>query len=555
VRYVLAAALVAIAACSAVAAVDCADLRYERVFGVGHPTKAINVAIVGDLFTVGGTDQLQEYRCAVRLITSGLQTSDPFDNLGCHLNVWRVDSISSTDTVAIGAGSSCVDSAPTFTTTVCSGDPGYDAADPVPTYDFGSTIDAEADGMCQLLVPDSAGLSDLEDIADCLEAEVGEIHTIVLLVDSGAEAGSAIAGDREIAVFTLDDIDVSGSRYARLAHEIGHTFGLLDEYELESFESDALWHAGRNVYWKGQDLDSDGVADDTPADAFWVDVCDTVPSGTNFQTESSGLVPSPCGFVACKSPGDCAEVCGEASSTVSIGFREGGFYESCEYFRAQEQCRMAEGVVDDFCAACTCYMRAVAQDAGYLECFEPSTCGAATGSTYRIVVRDCTDDDGTEPSPCSSTEDSPDIVLNPPEIVSSRPDGGSIPITFASKLELTACATNVGSVPIPADERLYAQFFIANSPDYQSIVDGDTPPTVAEGLLTVADMHDRFGATAMTGDWAVGEERCLTLPIESQFTEEITGPLGLFVTIWLEGHAPNMSVPVGDDNNRAVKMF
>jgi hypothetical protein len=537
-------------------AIDCDDFTFTRIFGGAKPEEGLNILILGDGFE---SDELEDYRCAARLLVEGLLEEQPFRNFACHLNVYRADSFSSYDEIPDGCAASSTPREEIWNAAASDecpgGEPGPDAAD-VPDLDL--NLELCADGTtARLLAADSAGEDDALEVAACAE----NIHTVIVLGDTytygaGAKSGTAIP---KLAYTTLDAIDRT-SRHNKLAHELGHTMGLLDEYRDDDWEA-ATFHCGRNVWDRCQDCDGDGTPDNNPDDAFWSRYCDPVAEDVEAATVTGcdgDLVAARCQLGDClccpADTEDCSlHACGDrADEWPEVGLFEGAFYASCGTFRSQDECRM-QSTDESFCLACQCYSKDVFEDLELrmVECDSESVCPPAkSGAKFRdIGLRDCEDDDGTTVSPCPDWHNSPDILVE-----ATRNAAGNVDVS-----EVTVCFENMGKLAI-SELLLYIEvrvYMSWRSPTLDRISTGEYPPPIARAapLLGETDSPGGVSLPSSTIPWDPGVRRCVSMPIDPVL--ELFDPPPEKQSFWAvvasPGDSPNGADNVREDNNRARK--
>jgi hypothetical protein len=538
-------------------AVDCDDLTFTRIFGAARPEDGLNVLILGDGFQ---EEDLEDYRCAARLLVEGLLAEQPFRNFACHLNFYRADTFSSYDEIPDGCASSTTAREDIWTAAAsdeCPGsEPGPDVAD-IPELDL--NVELCADGVTpRLLSATAGGEDDALEVAACAE----NIHTVIVLADTytygaGAKSGEAIP---KLAYTTLDVIEQT-TRHNKLAHELGHTMGLLDEYRDTDWES-GTFHCGRNVWDRCQDCDADGSADNEPDDAFWSRYCSPAAEDAEAATVTGcdgDLVPARCRLGDCLCcPSDVEDcdnhACGDRPDEwPDVGFFEGGFYAGCGSFRSQYACRM-ESTDEDFCVACRCYSKDVFEDVSsrMVECDVESVCGDrySENKLEDIGLRDCEDDDGTTVSPCPVWDDSPDILVE-----AARDPLGNIDAS-----EVTVCFANVGKLAITGfttyvETRVY---LARRSPTLERIVAGAYPPPVAAATPLLSETDPAPGGGLGVGPvspWEPGTRRCVSMTLDPMIRLSETPPEGqsFWAVIARPGDSPNGVNNVREDNNRARK--
>lgn len=170
----------------------------------------------------------------------------------------------------------------------------------------------------------------------------------------------------------------------------------------------------------------------------------------------------------------------------------------------------------------------------------------------KLLVRDCEDDDGSEPSPCDIWTASPDITLQ----TATSPPSSSV----------TVCMRNIGNAAIPAmvgSAPSTVRIEVRADP-WKAFGSWTSGPSTSPGSITSATplflslpvtvepridlLTTRLGGFPPGPDWQPGEERCATIawpPLQSPFDWSIS------VSVSRSADTPNTHSAVRYDNNRA----
>jgi hypothetical protein len=511
--------------------VDCSHFPVRDVLVNAPPNKGLNVLILGDGFQA---DELQTYRRAACLLVDGIVSEPPFSSFACRLNFYRIDSVSSYDDIPTNCATGYARTWTGAGATPCVSSSTGLPAGSVPPLDLNSEVCPSGDNS-RIVWPDAAGEQTALELATVCAASKN-IHVIILLADTATPAAAAQAGPSipKLTVTTLASIENDGSRHHRIAHELGHTLSLLDEYQDDDLESSS-YHCGRNVWSPCEDCDGDGAAD-TPFQASWAAYCE--PWEPLSQTQEAmrcgpGLQASPCSIGLCASAAASCEPCGNpAPDLPDVGLYEGGFYEECGYFRAQRFCRMEDNIDRPFCVACLCVAKRFLEDGvGLAECSTPSVC-----ATPDILIRDCPADDGTVPSPCPGVPASPDISFSL-ALDSANPSG--------LLLNTFVCAVNNGEA-IEAG-RLHAILRLEVSNPSGSQVQ---KRRISDEIQNLVPFPSETIPDPLT--WLPGERRCLQT--FARFHGLMPAAAAkVRAALWIRGDAPVPNATLRDDDNLAAK--
>jgi hypothetical protein len=284
---------------------------------------------------------LKLYRCAAKLLANELLSHEPWKSFACRVNFFRLDLLAGHAPIALADGctaDSCtVASVPAGDwMNACLGADGIDPTLGTPTCDPGRhptrtlSFDTQQcrDNICREVWPSEPdGVALAQSYANCAPSP----QAIVILANSNTKGGggsvTAVQGQPGIAVITLDAMD-SINRWARVAHELGHVLGLLDEYNDGGGPQEYV--CGRNVY--------------SPALSGALGCTEDLSSMWTCSTPSPD--PNPPG---CPVPAGCTVICDEMSCcdcesvpVPAIGLYEGAFYRKCGAYRSEERCLMRD---------------------------------------------------------------------------------------------------------------------------------------------------------------------------------------------------------------------
>ena len=323
-----------------------------HVEGELPPEDGLNLLFVSHGFL---EEELNEYRCAVRLLFEKLTKIKPYSRAAPAINVYRID-------LAIGDG--MMNLVPVCNGTECPYSDTYWKPEafekdckPEIAGDIGTPTLGEDEivGDCMLFDPDVSacpggnsscrvswpsekGFDQLWRLSNCAP----NVHAIVVLTDNGQKSGGGSDSmSPKMIVSTMLGIDAENTRGNLLAHELAHAFGLLDEYPSGAVEVDGQlpdYHAGRNVFSTAED---DTVppwkylCSESQADLQFIEGCGVVPDQTNIE------------------------------GAPTIGLYQGAFYQTQQFYRAQGACRMKNLSTKTFCAGCVHYLDGLMDDLGF----------------------------------------------------------------------------------------------------------------------------------------------------------------------------------------------
>jgi hypothetical protein len=367
-----------------------------RIAGSPASSSTHNVLFLGAGFQTDG--ELEAYRVAAKTLADGLlgDTGKPFADYGANLSFWRVDVRSgrAIDTSKCAVTVSSKKAAPCGHLALPEL-PAKSAASPLETVNLaGEAVmdddldvrlcysDTAATGSCLLLWASPDG----QKIAAELATTPPDIDTVVILANtqlwSGGTVQGVLSGGQSLVVIGVP-LDGSGvpNGFNLLAHELGHTLGLADEYTTGSGTPSTSVLEYANV-WQPPDPCYAPVIDAMPMSASgetaripWVDLlaCET------------GIDPAlDCDYDTKTTDYGCPRVywpthdlltCPNASHGVKseclsyVGLFEGAFYKDEGYYRPAWNCKMRDAS-ESFCPACDAWIRK------FFECnyVHPGTC-------------------------------------------------------------------------------------------------------------------------------------------------------------------------------------
>ncbi len=295
-----------------------------KVVDHGSPAVRWNIAILGDGYRA---NELNKFHTDVDNFLNTLQSTPPYGDVWCGINVFRIDVVSNQsgadDPAACGGSGTMV--ATYFDATFCTG------------------------GIQRLLTVNDA------TVANVVNAQLPQAHVMMVVVNTNEYGGSGGA----VATFST----ASGASDIGI-HETGHTaFGFADEYDYWSDCSEA----GHDHYAGGEPPQPN------------------VTANTNWPTLKWGsLVAATTALPTMANP-DCTKCDGRASPVPAgtVGAFEGADYFKCGAYRPEHNCKMRQ-LGQPFCAVCRQVIRQ--HLATYATCCSSWTYGAntiAAGSTER----------------------------------------------------------------------------------------------------------------------------------------------------------------------------
>jgi len=386
---------VAILATAAICcSVGCSPEVY-KIHGTGDSTTTINVLFVGDGFA---QDDLPAYRAATHFLADGLMGQWPYCRVKDRMQFYRIDVVDDGG-VDWDCSGPCGVSEP-----LPSNDPFFQEP-AVPPVVSGSKDTVKKDlevtrcagtASCYLFWPSSKGMAR----AHALAGDAPNISIVVIVANSRLPAGGGVWAESGGSVATVVvgvPMEESGGRWSiseeghRLfAHELGHGFGLLDEY-VASLMAAPTPPGDRNVWvpphegpWiEPSEIPWSPILHPTvagvPCSAELMGACcgDNLSVGCN---PCSGVTQdiSLCGFVSaecqdplaacaassCSAPQTCPEVmdpkrelCRDTGVCDKYpGAWEGAAYKLEDYYRASWDCRMRALDGAPFCHGCAAHL-------------------------------------------------------------------------------------------------------------------------------------------------------------------------------------------------------
>jgi hypothetical protein len=286
------------------------------------PACAVDLLFVPAGFAAG---DLPRYRCAVSELVSTLRTVSPYDELA--FNVWLEEAIG-------GAIPDCGQSCPTAywpATFSCT-----ETALSASTEAMDFEVSLLCDSSCGLFGLGTAGIGRVQSLASLSFG----IDAIVIVANTASTAGGAYTDSSPpILVVSLANVGTPQSANI-LAHELGHAFGLEDEYPDTSGGLESDCDGGPNVF---------EVASLTDASAIpWNDQCSDGPEDPcqTYDDTRCSLVRL-AGDEACA--GTCAKTCGSGTELWM------GACLNCNWARSEPSCRMHRKT-EEFCTVCRAHL-------------------------------------------------------------------------------------------------------------------------------------------------------------------------------------------------------
>ncbi|UCF69069.1 MAG: hypothetical protein JSV80_07235, partial [Acidobacteriota bacterium] len=366
------------------AAADC-PLAFQ-VSGPGPDGQSWNIVFLGDGFTA---DQLDAYQCAVKLLVEGLLASEPFNRYRDHINFYRLDVASAPpgtvgvapcqEPCPIESPSPWVDNPP------CTDSPEDPligqpvewpgvASQPVcVTGKFGVRYCANT-RRCALMWPTDVGHTLASHLAlGCTP----QADAIVLIGNASTFGGGGhdeqgVDNKLPLAMISLYEID-KPHRWQLLAHELGHTLGLLDEYPNASGE----YHERRNLI-SYDELLASASADPAqlPLWNAWCKPTATPGSALLHQNLRCQFRLDICyceGSSCCPDPDFCVDCTPLLPTSLNplVGLWQEAFFANPALgFRSESTCRLKVNS-DEYCSACTHWMQDVLLALGVPRCPAP----------------------------------------------------------------------------------------------------------------------------------------------------------------------------------------
>lgn len=314
-----------------------------QVFEVRAPATrpGFNVVFVPAGFTTPA--DLENFRCAVAVLASQLLEDPVWKTHACQVGLYRMDLRDTERGIGLAAGCSDAECVPTPLDVspwpngcpVTLGKPSVGGAPLWPNF-FAQTYSAHFEvqhcsaDLCRFTWPSASGQATLLDVVDRCAPPAQAIVVIAnsVLKGGGGDA-SPVATGPGLAVITVDDIATT-SAWRRLAHELGHVAGLLDEYGDEDANATAMGNyvCGRNVFRPPDPGDSG-----TPCGApYWEASCS--------DHEATDCSPDPAAKCQTVVDSMCTECPVQAAPEIAL--HEGAFGQTCGYFRSERICLMSD---------------------------------------------------------------------------------------------------------------------------------------------------------------------------------------------------------------------
>lgn len=347
----------------------------ETLRAAAEPEKAVDLVFLPDGFEA---DQMPLFRCLTDFVAARLQEAPPFNDASGFFNVHRVDlvspEVSGLAHPDCSPSEACERDDPILPA-ACAGDLSAwtrpsDATGAIPTLRLGAELcGGGSHTRCEFM-----SLSDDMLAEAVIQAQMAPaVDIVVVLVNAGTAGGVAkpapgytgpmtlYEGSPPVVVVTLDGIESSdpivGNGCAnRLAHEIGHAFGLVDEYDTATFVDGASAGeppCGPNV------TDPTSPVCDPPIP--WGGVCtvhDAVSCANRGPIEECRIstVEHCCPEPDPDPDPQTSTYTGELPDSSAIGLFEGAYYQECGYYRPTDVCRMRINA-EPFCPVCLAAMR------------------------------------------------------------------------------------------------------------------------------------------------------------------------------------------------------
>ncbi len=304
-------------------------------------TPGYNIVFVSAGFQT--PQDVENYRCAVAVLAKGLLDNSPWKDHTCQLGFYRMDFVDETRGLAVD--DSCSDlpcnpqplDDPPWTT----GCPGIlehpfhvqDIWPPFFVSAYKPTFDVRhcRQNLCRFVWPSETGQEGLLAVVDRC---VPPVQAIVVVANSTLRGGGGDASADDtlpgLAIVTVDEIG-NPSAWRRLAHELGHVVGLLDEYAGQENYEAALggFVCDRNVF---KPPPPGGTNAPCGATASWEQDC-------------SAHVNPDCGpdpNAACQTVVNPNCVPCDLQGAPPIALYEGAFGRDCGFFRSEDICLMRD---------------------------------------------------------------------------------------------------------------------------------------------------------------------------------------------------------------------
>jgi len=326
----------------------------RRLFDPAGGSRQFNLLFLGDGFR---QDELPSYRAAAETLARHILETPPFCRFADRFAFYRIDVVDPGGNVLSACESRCGE-APARVTI----DASFTATElepllPIETLnvDFGLTRcwseDRSSPGHCQILWSGRAGRAKM--LAAARQTDL-PITTVVVLANIQAKIGSGYGDSHPrstgISVIGLPMTirerawGLTNSANIIFEHELGHAFGLLDEYT-DKRGIDPPFPKNRNVW---DPRETPPWSRNRAAPLPWgrlIEPCKPFRM-TACVDESTG-----CSYIG--SDEDVSSFCKKHAQAW-----EGAFYQETGYYRASHDCRMRSRQSDStFCPACLQHLR------------------------------------------------------------------------------------------------------------------------------------------------------------------------------------------------------
>lgn len=389
-------------------------LGTTKIVDHGPAAMRYNFVILGEGYQAS---QINQYHTDVQNFVDTLYATAPFNQLWCGINIYRVD-VTSTDSGAYDPPT-CGD-----------GSTGSGPTPPPHTY-FDATF-CSGGGIRRLLtVNDSTALN-------VATTQVPQVQMTLVIVNTTEYGGSGPDSGSAVVTFSLASSDIG-------IHEMGHGFGLADEYS--TYAGCSSGETGHDHYTGGEPTQPNLTIDTNRATNKWRNlILPTTPMPT---TKNA----------------DCTQCDTQASPVPvgTVGTFEGGSYDHCGCYRPEYNCRMRE-LGNPFCAVCQQAIQQVIQPYTVPTAVTlttpsiaftniPEGIGGTGVTTYRAIVFDITSCSSITlhftagPTGGFGTPFGTSVVVPSSEF--TQQGIGRLWLSYTST---TAGASSVGSVTVHCDE-------------------------------------------------------------------------------------------------------
>lgn len=276
-------------------------LGTTKIVDHGPAAVRFNFVIMGDGYQAG---EMTHYHTDVQNFVDTLYATAPFDQLWGGINIYRVD-VTSTDSGAYDPPT-CSDGSTGTSTT------------PPKTY-FDATFCSGGNIRRLLTVNNSTALS-------VAAAQVPQVLMTLVVVHTTEYGGSGPDSGSPVVTFSLASTDIG-------LHEMGHGFGLADEYS--TYAGCFSGETGQDNYTGGEPTQPNITIDTNRATIKW------------------GSLILPATPLPTTKNADCTTCDPQLSPvpTGTVGTFEGANYNHCACYRPEFDCRMRTLGLP-FCAVC-----------------------------------------------------------------------------------------------------------------------------------------------------------------------------------------------------------